>query len=73
MSEEMKLLLKLTEENAKLKTTIRILKGKVIQAEKKDRNYVDIDEFLPVLNECVEDRELTVITFDNCGDAAYEA
>jgi hypothetical protein len=73
MSEEMKLLLKLTEENAKLKTIIKILKNRVEVAAEKDKAYIDVIEFLNTLNECVEDRELKVIHFDNCPEVAHES
>ncbi len=72
MNEEMKMLLKLTEEVAKYKTFFEMLATKVEESEKKDRHYLDIDEIKPLVDAFKRSKEIDVITFDNCEDVAYE-
>jgi hypothetical protein len=62
--EEMKMLLKLTEENAKLKTIIKVLRNKVYLTDKKDRSYCDVDEMIPIFEELLPEKELQIISFD---------
>lgn len=64
MNEEMKMLLKLTEENAKLKTALKILRNKVYLTEKKDKKYCDVDEMIPIFEELLPEKELQIISFD---------
>lgn len=72
MNEEMKMLLKLTEEVAEYKTFFSMLKTKVELSEEADRHYVNIDEIKPLVTAFNGNREINVITFDNCEDTAYE-
>ena len=71
MSEEMKMLLNLTKEVAEYKTFFSMLTTKVDVADEKDRHYIDVDEIKPLMAAFKKNREVDVITFDNCPDTAY--
>ena len=73
-SEVMQKLLDLTEENARLKSALKILKLLKQKTETEDRSYVfdrhEVDMILSVAG--MDDKEITAIYFDNCKEKAYE-
>lgn len=72
MNEEKRLLLKLIEENARYKVFFDLLSTKVIKEDSENRMYVHIEEIKPLVDAFeARNREISVITFDNCEDTAY--
>lgn len=76
MSEEMKMLLALVEENTRLKLALENLKVKMKNDKEASttRDHALLNE--TELNEVLEiagmlDRNVDVITFDNCREVAY--
>ena len=75
MNEEIKLLLKLTEENTRYETALKYMKAISDNDVAKDYSgNISRDDFVAALRIAgIEDKEINVITFDNCEDVAYEA
>ena len=76
MDEKMKLLLKLTEENARYEAALKYLKSISDSDIAKDyTGRIDRDELVIAMRIAgIEDKEVNVITFDNAPDeVAYEA
>lgn len=72
MNEEMKMLLKLTEEVAEYRTFFNMLSTKIEQSEDKKKYYMDVDEIKPLVDAFNKrNKEIDVIRFDNCDDVAY--
>ena len=71
--EAAKKLFELTEENAKLKAAMSILKFLNSKAKEETRTYaITCEEADALLNVAgMADRELQVISYDNCPEAAY--
>ena len=72
MKEEMKMLLNLTKEVTEYKVFFEMLANKIDENKKMERHYMDIDEIKPLIDAFKRNKELDVITFDNCEDVAYE-
>lgn len=68
-NEVMKMLLKLTEENTRLKTLFDYIKTEAEQRKSDSRSTIEIETLLKILD---AGKELNVIKFDNCEDNAYE-
>ena len=76
MNEEMRLLLKLTEENARFEAALKYLKSISDSDIAKDyTGIINRDELVTAMMIAgIEDKEVNVITFDNApGEVAYEA
>ena len=75
MNEEIKLLLKLTEENTRYETALKYMKAISDNDVAKDYSgNISRDDFVAALRIAgIEEKEINVITFDNCEDVAYEA
>ena len=74
MNEEMKLLLKLTEENARFEAALNYLKSvSDTSIAKEYSGSIGRDDFEAAMSIAgIVDKEVEVITFDNCEDVAYE-
>ena len=74
MNEEIRLLLKLTEENAKYLAALKHLKKLSDESVAKSYSGIlsrdDVEAAMRIAG--LEDREVSIITFDNCEDVAYE-
>ena len=73
MNEEIKLLLKLTEENTRYETALKYMKAISDNDVAKDYSgNISRDDFVAALRIAgIEEKEINVITFDNCEDVAY--
>lgn len=75
MNEEIRLLLKLTEENTRYITALKYMKA--ISDNDVESGYsgnITRDELEDAIRIAgLEEKELKVISFDNCKDTAYEA
>lgn len=73
MNEEIRLLLKLTEENAKYVAAFNYLKSISDEIIERGRSGVisreELEEALKIAG--LEEKEIDVIQFDNCKDVAY--
>lgn len=73
MNEEIRLLLKLTEENAKYVAAFNYLKSISDEIIERGRSGVisreELEEALKIVG--LEEKEIDVIQFDNCKDVAY--
>lgn len=73
MNEEIKLLLKLTKENTRYETALKYMKAISDNDVAKDYSgNISRDDFVAALRIAgIEEKEINVITFDNCEDVAY--
>lgn len=75
MNPEMKILMKLTEENTRMKCALSLMKQ--LRDEDIKSGYsgnLNDDEVNMILNiSGLNSKEVNVITFDNCEDSAYES
>lgn len=73
MNEEIRMLLKLTEKNTRYETALKYMKA--ISDNDVAKGYSDSisrDDLVDALRIAgIEDKEINVITFDNCEDTAY--
>lgn len=73
MNEEIKLLIKLTAENTRYETALKYMKAISDNDVAKDYSgNISRDDLVAALRIAgIEEKEINVITFDNCEDVAY--
>ena len=72
--EVMNRLLKLTEEVAEYRTFFNVLSTKVTTAKDNKRIFVEVNDIAPIMEAFKkQDKDINIITFDNCEDMAYES